>query len=59
MSVVMLFGAGALIGLVALTFVVIVTLLVEKPPTSPADSEPADRESPDGEAAGRADRPVP
>ncbi|WP_304450729.1 hypothetical protein [Nocardiopsis sp. YSL2] len=49
MSVVMLFGAGALIGLVALTLVVIVTLLMEKPPTPPAAREAADRE----------DRPVP
>ncbi|GAA1439775.1 hypothetical protein [Nocardiopsis tropica] len=31
MSVFVLFGAGALIGLVALTAVVIVTLLTEKP----------------------------
>ncbi|WP_017588657.1 hypothetical protein [Nocardiopsis ganjiahuensis] len=31
MSVVMLFGAGALIGLVALTAVVLVTLLTEEP----------------------------
>jgi len=31
MSVFVLFGAGALIGLVALTAVVIITLLTEKP----------------------------
>ncbi|MEE2037294.1 hypothetical protein Q8791_08680 [Nocardiopsis sp. CT-R113] len=31
MSVVVLFGAGALIGLVALTAVIIITLLTEKP----------------------------
>ena len=33
MSVVMLFGAGALIGLFALTAVILVTLLTEKPET--------------------------
>ncbi|WP_190394298.1 hypothetical protein [Nocardiopsis quinghaiensis] len=38
MSVVVLFGVGALIGLVALTAVVIVTLLMERP--DPAAEEP-------------------
>ncbi|MGW8436857.1 hypothetical protein ACWGKS_17040 [Nocardiopsis sp. NPDC055879] len=33
MSVVMMFGAGALVGLVALTVVFLVTLLTEKPLT--------------------------
>ncbi len=32
MSVVVLLGAGALIGLVALTVIVLVTLLTERPP---------------------------
>ncbi|MFE3461670.1 hypothetical protein ACFXKD_29365 [Nocardiopsis aegyptia] len=58
MSVVMLFGAGALIGLVALTLVVIVTLLVEKPPTPPAARETADDEAADRAAVDREDRPV-
>lgn len=39
MSVVMLFGAGALIGLVALTAVILVTLLTEKPQTEAQSPE--------------------
>ncbi|GAA1071843.1 MULTISPECIES: hypothetical protein [Nocardiopsis] len=39
MSVVMLFGAGALIGLVALTAVILVTLLTEKPQTDASSTE--------------------
>ncbi len=39
MSVVMMFGAGALVGLVALTAVVLVTLLTEKPETGARPSE--------------------
>jgi hypothetical protein len=39
MSVVMLFGAGALIGLVALTAVILVTLLTEKPQTGTQSPE--------------------
>lgn len=42
MSVVMLFGAGALIGLVALTAVILVTLLTEKPETgTPSTDDPS------------------
>ncbi|GAB3720016.1 hypothetical protein [Nocardiopsis oceani] len=44
MSVVMLFGAASLIGLVALTAVILVTLLTEKPEAG---------------AQAREDRPVP
>lgn len=40
MSVVMMLGAGALIGLVALTVVVLVTLLTERP----RDREPERRD---------------
>ncbi|WP_017581114.1 hypothetical protein [Nocardiopsis valliformis] len=39
MSVVMLFGAGALIGLVALTVVILVTLLTEKPQADAPSTE--------------------
>ncbi|WP_201294740.1 MULTISPECIES: hypothetical protein [unclassified Nocardiopsis] len=40
MSVVVLLGVGAIIGLVALTAVVIVTLLVEGPEPTGEDSAP-------------------
>lgn len=39
MSVVMLFGAGALIGLVALTAAILVTLLTGKPETGAPSAE--------------------
>ncbi|GHC84435.1 hypothetical protein GCM10007079_26380 [Nocardiopsis terrae] len=39
MSVVVLFGAGALIGLVALTAVVLVTLVTEKPESGTRSTE--------------------
>ncbi|CAL9598800.1 hypothetical protein SUDANB121_05409 [Nocardiopsis dassonvillei] len=53
MSVVMLFGAGALVGLVALTAVIIVTLLTEDPDRI----ETLDAEEP-GEERPVADRSV-
>ncbi|NYH50507.1 hypothetical protein HNR06_000096 [Nocardiopsis arvandica] len=48
MSVVVLFGVGALIGLVALTVVVIVTLLMERPESAAEEtpSEPSDTAEP-------------
>ena len=51
MSVVMMFGAGALVGLVALTVVFLVTLLTEKPLTW----ESEETEAPDAQ---RRDRSV-
>ncbi|WP_190318578.1 hypothetical protein [Nocardiopsis listeri] len=51
MSVVMMFGAGALVGLVTLTVIFLVTLLVEKPVTR----EPEETEAPDAQ---RRDRSV-
>ncbi|MBB6119585.1 hypothetical protein [Nocardiopsis algeriensis] len=45
MSVVLLFGAGALIGLVAFTAVILVTLLTERP-GPPENPEEADAEHP-------------
>ncbi|WP_306369352.1 hypothetical protein [Nocardiopsis sp. CC223A] len=48
MSVVMLFGAGALVGLVALTAVIIVTLLTEDPDRidTPLEAEEPGEERP-------------
>ncbi|WP_285731157.1 hypothetical protein [Nocardiopsis sp. ATB16-24] len=55
MSVVVLFGAGALIGLVALTVVVIITLLTEEPDTA---AEESSGEGPDPEKPVTRDRSV-
>lgn len=54
MSVVMMFGAGALVGLVTLTVIFLVTLLVEKPVTWET-REPEETEAPDTQ---RRDRSV-
>ncbi|MFD6949511.1 MULTISPECIES: hypothetical protein [unclassified Nocardiopsis] len=51
MSVVVLLGVGALIGLVALTVVVIVTLLMERPEAA-AEETPSETAEPERTAAG-------
>lgn len=57
MSVVVLLGTGALIGLVALTAVVVVTLLTERP--GPRDGEaPADSDGVEPVGTGAGDRSV-
>lgn len=48
MSVVVLFGAGALIGLVALTAVILATLLMESPGPSADEPDPGRAVTKDG-----------
>lgn len=57
MSVVMMFGAGALVGLVTLTVIFLVTLLVEKPVTWET-REPEETEETEAPDAQRRDRSV-